>query len=356
VILPTTYPAALLLLLFSWLCLGSWANSLKLSGKWRFELFYYDYSMGAALCALVAAFTLGSMNSHDLTFQDNLLIASRHAMAYAFGAGMILNLANLLLLGAMQVSAMAIAFPLAFGVALVIGAISNYVLNPSSNGVLLFSGAILTLIAVVVVAIAHVARLDALSPPKTALRPDPRAPRPRRPQSPVPGIVLGVVSGILMSLDASLSSAARTGDTSVSSYSAALLIGAGVLLSTFLYTPFFLNFPVQGKAVQLSSYLQGTRQQHLLGILGGVVWMAGMLGAYTAAGDPATFQAAAQPSPVVSLALAQTVPLAAALWGVLAWREFQGTSLRVKLLLTATMILYAAGIAVVAIASLYPKQ
>ena len=38
-IIPATYSAALLLTILSMLCWGSWANTFKLSGKWRFELF-----------------------------------------------------------------------------------------------------------------------------------------------------------------------------------------------------------------------------------------------------------------------------------------------------------------------------
>jgi glucose uptake protein len=349
VILPTTYPAAVVLLVFALLCLGSWANTQKLSGKWRFELYYYDYAIGAALFGLAAAFTLGSLNSQELTFQDNLLIASRRAMAYGFGAGMVFNLANMLLLGAMQVSGMSVAFPIAFGLALAIGAVSTYVLNPMSNAILLFAGAILTMIAVVTLAFAHVAHLDAQRQTKTPLRPDPRAPRPPRPPSPGVGIVLSLVSGILMSLYAPLSDAAREGETALSSYSAVLLFGGGILLSTFLYTPFFLNFPVQGRPVQLWDYLKGTKKQHLWGFLGGILWMAGTLAAYSAASGPK------QPGVVVSFALSQAVPMAAVLWGLLAWREFQGATVRVKMLLMAMLVLYAAGIAVVAIAPLYPK-
>src|ERR1700688_2784477 len=110
-ILPTGYPAALLLLglaLFFW---GSWANTQKLAGKWRFELFYYDYSLGVLLCAVIAAFTLGSWLPNELTFSDNLLIAAKRPMAYAAGAGMVFNLANMLLVAAIAVSGLAVAFP-----------------------------------------------------------------------------------------------------------------------------------------------------------------------------------------------------------------------------------------------------
>src|SRR6476620_11552654 len=96
-ILPTTYLAAVLLLVLSVLCLGSWQNAQKLAGKWRFELFYYDFSVGVAVAVVIAAFTFGAMNSSDLTFQDNFLIAGYRKMANAAGAGVVFNLGNVLL-------------------------------------------------------------------------------------------------------------------------------------------------------------------------------------------------------------------------------------------------------------------
>ena len=340
----------MLLLVSLAVVLGIVGQYQKLSGKWRFELFYCDYSVGVARGRRCGRVHTGIPEiSNELTFQDNLLIANRHAMAFAFGAGMVFNLANMLLLGAMQVSGMAVAFPIAFGLALVIGAIWRYVLNPVTNVVLVFSGAILTLLAVITVALAHIAQRDDLRRAKTPPRPDPRAPRVRRPPSAAAGIVLGLLSGILMSLYPVLSDSARAGETALSPYSAALLVGGGIFLSTLLYTPFFLNFPVQGIPLQLGAYVSGTKKQHLWGFLGGFLWMAGTLAAYMAVSSPAAAQ------PVVSYALSQGVPLLAALWGLLAWREFRGATVRVKMLLTAMLVLYSAGIAVVAVVPLYSK-
>src|ERR1700679_3100646 len=110
-ILPMTYMAALLLSIASMFCWGSWANTQKLAGKWRFELFYYDFSIGMLLCAVIAAYTLGSWRAADLSFSDNLLIPSKRQMAYAGGAGVVFTLANMLLVAAISVSGLAVAFP-----------------------------------------------------------------------------------------------------------------------------------------------------------------------------------------------------------------------------------------------------
>jgi glucose uptake protein len=340
----------LLVLVFSMLCLGSWANTQKASGGWRFELFYYDFSLGVVLCALVAAFTLGSMNSQELSFQDNLLITGKRQMAYAFGAGIVFNLGNLLLLGAMQVAGMGVAFSITFGLALAIGAISSYFLNPQSNATLLFSGAVLVLIAVALGTLAHGSYADEKDSLNKPLRPDPRARTPR-PPSAVLGIILSLLSAIFMSLSYPLAESAMTEETALSPYGVALLFSGGILLSTLLYIPFFVSFPVRGGAVEMRAYFKGTKKEHFWGILGGIIWMAGTLARYTAAAAPA----AAQTGPIVSYVLWQVAPLIAALWGLLVWREFRGATLRVKTLVAGMLILYAAGIAVVSVAPLYTK-
>jgi glucose uptake protein len=340
-----------MLLIFSMLCLGSWANAQKLSGKWRFELFYYDYSFGAIVCAVLAAFTLGSLDSQELTFQDNLLIASRHSIAYAMGAGAVFNLGNMLLLGAMQVSGMVVAFLIAFGLALAGSAFEGYLQTPQINLTLLFSGVVLALAVIVVAGMAHSllleARFNATKPP----RPDPRFPRGPRPPSAALGIALSVLSGIIISLSFPLIDVARTGEAGVGPYGAALLFGGGMFLSTLLYSPFFMNFPVSGAPVEIRSYFMGGKKPHLLGVLGGVVWMAGPIAAFAAGSGPA----GTQPDRSLSSALPQAAALAAALWGLLAWREFQGAAGRVKALLTAALILFAAGGTLVAMAQMSSK-
>ena len=153
-ILPATYLAALLLTLLTMICWGSWANTFKLTGKWRFELFYFDYSFGVLLAATIMAFTLGEMGE-ELSFRDNLLITGKRNIAFAFVAGGVFNLANMLLVAAISVAGMAVAFPIGIGLALVIGVVWSYVLNPQGNPFLLFGGAAILVIGIVVVSQAY---------------------------------------------------------------------------------------------------------------------------------------------------------------------------------------------------------
>src|ERR1700720_983848 len=105
-ILPTTVSTVWILAIVALLCLGSWANTLKLAGKWRFEYFYYDFVLGIVLSAGVAALVLGSGRPQELTFQDNLLLSGYRKMAWAMGSGVMLNLGTMLLLGAMTIAGM----------------------------------------------------------------------------------------------------------------------------------------------------------------------------------------------------------------------------------------------------------
>ena len=72
-ILPASYGAALVLTLLSMMCWGSWANTFKLTGKWRFELFYYDYSLGVLIAAAIGALTFGDLGTDGLGFLDDLM-------------------------------------------------------------------------------------------------------------------------------------------------------------------------------------------------------------------------------------------------------------------------------------------
>ena len=147
--IPHTYWTALILMLVSMLCWGSWANTQKIDKDWRFELFYWDYVWGLLACALLFGLTLGSTNSGSPdSFFRNLNAASVRSLLEAFFGGVIFNLGNLLLVAAISVAGMAVAFPIGAGLALVIGAVINYIISPKGNPILLFGGIALICIAI----------------------------------------------------------------------------------------------------------------------------------------------------------------------------------------------------------------
>ena len=138
------------------LCWGSWANTQKLASKeWRFQLFYWDYSLGVLLLTMVFALTLGSMGSAGRGFFEDLSQASGKYIGYAFLGGVVFNIANILLVAAIDIAGMAVAFPVGIGLALVIGVITTYMAKPGGNPVLLFIGVACVAAAIVVDALAY---------------------------------------------------------------------------------------------------------------------------------------------------------------------------------------------------------
>lgn len=353
-ILPATTLASLLLLILALFCWGSWANSQKLSFKWRFELFYYDFALGLIACAVIAAYTIGSWNTQELSFSDNLLIASYRKMAYAVGAGILVNLATMLLVAATSLSGMAVAFPLSLGIGLVVTSVTNYINNPQSfNPALLFGGVLLVLVAIVVDILAYRSHVDALaSAAKAGPTLDPRTKLPVRTPIAARGVALAIFSGFVYGFFLPIVDSSRGGDNGVGPYGLALMICAGMFGSTLVYVPFFINFPVHGDPVQVRDYFKGSKRQHFFGLLAGITWAAGLLAVLVEGSVPLSVQA----NVALATGLIQGAPILAALWGILAWREFKGSAQGVKMLLLMTIVLFAAGLALVSLSPVYVSK
>src|SRR5271154_2722457 len=128
---PHTYPAALLLMMLSMLCWGSWANTQKIDATWRFELFYLDYTLGLLAASILFGLTLGHTDptSPD-SFFLNLHSSSPFSVLEAFAGGAIFSIGNILLVAAISVAGMAVAFPVGAGLALVLGSLPHYFFSP----------------------------------------------------------------------------------------------------------------------------------------------------------------------------------------------------------------------------------
>ena len=95
--LPGSYLFSILLLILSMLCWGSWANTFKATGKWRFELFYFDFAVGVFIAAVIAAFTFGTLGLDGFSVLDDIQLAGKKQDGLALVAGGVFNLANMLL-------------------------------------------------------------------------------------------------------------------------------------------------------------------------------------------------------------------------------------------------------------------
>ena len=292
---PHSLNIALLMMITSAICWGSWANTFKGVKNYRFELFYWDYAVGIFLISLVLAFTMGSTGNDANSFLNNVRFADTSNIVSTMVGGAIFNLANLLLVAAIDMAGLAIAFPVSIGIALVVGVVSSYILQPKGNGALLAAGVVCALIAVILDGKAY----GSLASAGRAVSKK--------------SIVTCVVSGVLMGLWAPFVAHAMTNGNTLGPYSIAVFLTLGALLSCFIWNIYFMKKPLVGEPVSFSGYFRGQASGHMLGLLGGVIWGTGMVFNLVAA----NFTGVA-----ISYAIGQSAPMVAALWGVLAWKEF----------------------------------
>ncbi len=341
-VLPLTYGAALALIILSMLCWGSWANTFKLAGKWRFELFYFDYSLGVLIAATVYALTFGNFGYDGFDFVDDLMHAGKRQIFFGGVGGIVFNLANMLLVAAISLAGLSVAFPVGIGLALVIGVIWNYILKPQGNPALLFTGAAIVAVAIIVDAFAY----RALEAGKAALAVK-QGDGPRKTTG--KGIGFSLLSGVLMGSFFPLVEMGKSGPFGLGPYTIGFVFALGVFLSTFVFNLFFMNFPVEGAPVAISEYFKGTGRQHVLGIVGGLIWATGTIANFVAASAPEKVQV----GPAISYAVGQGATMVSALWGLLVWKEFAGAGPRVRWLVAVMLVLFVCGLGLVSVAPLY---
>ena len=130
------YGLAILLCVVTMLCWGSWANTTKLTtSTWRFELFYWDYGFGILLTTLLLAFTLGSNGDAGRSFLADMRQAGNSHLISAFAGGVVFNLANILLVAAIAIAGMSVAFPVGIGIALVLAVLVDCIDNQQGTAV-----------------------------------------------------------------------------------------------------------------------------------------------------------------------------------------------------------------------------
>ena len=239
-------------MVLSLLCLGSWASAYKFAGKWRFELFYLDFALGLLLASVVFAFTVGNLGYDGFNFLDDLQHAGKRQWMYVFLAGLIFNLGNMLLMAAVSVSGLAVAFPMGMGIALLLGTGLGMASRPAGNSLLLGMGCLLILTSIIVNAISY--RIMGVARHEELARAG-RAKSTRRP-NPLKGIILALAAGILIGGFVPLLDKARQGELGLGPYAAGFIFAFGVFFSTFVYEIFFMNLPVEGEPVEFGEYLQ----------------------------------------------------------------------------------------------------
>lgn len=318
---PQTYLTALVLMLTSMVCWGSWPNFLKKLPGWRLEYFYIDYTLGFLVTALLFGMFIGP--GDGLGFFEVMSQAAGREMTFALVGGFIWNIGNILLLNGIVIAGLAVAFPIAAIPAIVLGIGAAYWLQPIGNPVALATSAIILLIAAQATAMAyrrlgHVATGD-----KTK------------------GIVISLVSGFLIGFFPPFVTAAISGPDALDAYTVSAWYMIGASAATLIAIPMLIRRPLVGEPGEVGGYARGPAMWHVLGLLAGAVWCSGTVFNFISAGMVGV---------AISVGIGSGAPMVGALWGVFVWGEFSKGSASAQAFIAAALILYAVGVAIMAIA------
>lgn len=322
--LPTDYLTAILFMFITMLCWGSWANTQKLASRWRFELFYWDYAAGVLLTSVLLAFTLGSTGEAGLSFLPDFSQASTAAKWSAFFGGVVFNIANLLLVAAIAIAGMAVAFPVGIGIALVLGTILSYWVSPQGQATLLVLGVAFILAAILFDAKAY---SRAVSGSGKNMR---------------KGIMVSIISGLLMGTFYPLVARSMEGAGSMGPYAAMVCFSAGLFVCNLPFNRLLMSRPIEGEPVSMGDYFKGGVREHSIGLLGGFIWAMGM---------GLNLIASQKAGPAIAYAFGQGATLVAAVWGVFVWREFKGVQ-GITPLLAFMFACYVIGLGCIGVATL----
>lgn len=320
---PSTFGIALIMTILSAVFWGSWANTYKGTKGYAFELFYWDYIIGVVACSLGFALTIGSHGGMGEAFLANVRTANVNNIVLAMLGGFVFNIANLLLVAGIAMAGLAIAFPIAIGIAVVEGVVLSYLLQPKGNPLFLAVGVALACAAIVLDAMAY-KRLEqnASSVSRKA-------------------VVVNVISGLLMGAFAPFVTKSLTTEHALTPYSVAVFFSLGAFLCCFVFNPYLMKHPLLGEPVSFSGFWTAGIKQHFLGVLGGIIWGFGGCFNFIAAGFVGV---------AISYAIGQSAPMIAALWGVFVWKEFRGADNRAWGYLTLMFVAYIGAVTMIALA------
>ncbi|HEY7351963.1 MAG TPA: GRP family sugar transporter [Terriglobales bacterium] len=320
---PTDFTTALVMTIFSAVFWGSWANTYKGTRQYPFELFYWDYIVGVVVCSLGFAFTAGSSGHVGESFLVNVQAADIGNIVAALVGGFIFNIANLLLVAGIALAGLAVAFPIAIGIAVVEGVVLSYALQPKGSAAFLAMGVALACAAIIFDAFAY-RRLQKNAPAVSRK-----------------AIVVNVVSGLLMGAFAPFVTKSLTAGHPLTPYSVAVFFSLGAFLCCFVINPYLMKHPLLGEPVSFSGFWKASTKDHLLGLFGGIVWGFGGCFNFIAAGFVGV---------PISYAIGQSAPMIAALWGVLVWKEFRSADKKAWAYLTLMFVTYIGAVSVIALA------
>lgn len=321
------YPVAVMLCILTMFCWGSWANTLKLEPRsYGFSLYYWDQAIGYLLLPLVIGLTFGSFGSEGRSLCADLRQGNVHSYAWAIVGGFVFNLANMLFMAALDIAGMAVAYPIAIGIALVEGVLINYIAQPSGQPLIIFGGVALILAAIILDGLAYRnVQRQAAEPSQLGK-----------------GIMLAVAGGILMGLFYFLVQRSLSGSFThltpgnFGPYAAVLVYCAASFVSNFFFNTYLMSHPVKGEKVTYADYFQSGRFKfHAIGILGGLI---------NGVGVTSNIVASKAASPAIAYGLGQGGTMIAAIWGICVWKETKGASRGTQVMIAGMFAFFLAGL------------
>jgi len=337
-VLIQNYGLAIAFCVLTMTCWGSWANAQKIASKtWRFELYYWDVVLGILFVGILSAFTVGSLGSDGRNFMTDLQTADTSSIANAIIGGALWNLGTILLVAAINIAGIAIAFPIGGGIAWILGTIVNYIIVEMSGGtasqkpVQLWIGIAIIITAIYLSSVIY----KRMSQSKN--------------EKPVKGIVIAILAGIVIAffygfMVKSIDPAFVSGGTGkLTPYSTIFFYSIGVFVSTFIINPVMMAKPVTGAPLSMKDYFKGTSKDHFAGILAGIVFCIGMVMSFMAVGAA---------NPAIAYALSNAAPVVAMLWGIFVWKEFKGADKTTNMFLVTMFSFFVIGLVLVTLSNI----
>lgn len=330
-----SYPIAVMFCFVTMLCWGSWANTLKLEPRsYSFPLYYWDQAIGYLFLPILIGLTFGSFGTDGRGLFADLRQGSTQSYLWAIFGGVVFNLANMLFMAALDIAGMAVAYPIAIGIALVEGVLINYVAQPSGRPVLIFAGVAFILTAIILDALAYRNAQRHTSEPSQLRK----------------GITLAIAGGILMGLFYFLVQRSLSLDFKdltpgkFGPYAAVIVYSIGSFLSNIFFNTYLMAHPTRGERVTYADYFRaGTWKYHLIGVLGGVI---------NGIGVTSNFVASKAASPAIAYGLGQGGTMIAAIWGIFVWKECKGASRGTQIMIAGMFVFFLTGLILLVVSML----
>jgi len=355
---PDSVGTAMPLLVLSLVCWGSWGNTSKLAGNFPFPFFYTCYAISCFTTCTVLGLVFGNEDyfpSHQGDKEDfvgNLKLASMEHILAALGAGTVFNVANVLLVVAIELAGLSMAFPVGIGTSLAMGTILTWVVQPGETDVLLlFVGVGLALVAVCAMALSHHIKESSAGAPGSQIdnfeelladKPEGYTQSKGGMSSMQRLLLLCVVSGVLMGSWSPLSAASTKSDVGLNAYTCMFYFSLAALVTTFPIMLVLMKKPYNREEPVAMSEFFGHGCAPLYAALGGAIWALGTV-VNLVSGEQVSF--------AVSYSIGQSAPMVAAFWGVCVFKEFKGAPTMSWALMGAMFLFYIGAITCIALSA-----